>query len=92
MTAIEPIEPANSLSATQQAVLLSALIFVAIMVIGVCLVIGVGTADRPALTTSAPGITASCRLALDRARAADRSGSSAEAISAAKYMLQVCRT
>lgn len=48
MTAIDPIEPRTPMSATQQAVLLSALMFVAVMVIGVCLVIGVGATHRPA--------------------------------------------
>lgn len=90
MTAIEPIETANSLSPAQQGMLLFAVAFVAIMVVGVCLVIGVGTASPPAVA-SASEASASCRLALARARAADRKGSSAEAITAARRMLQVCR-
>lgn len=90
MTAIEPIETASSLSPAQQALLLFAVAFVAVMVIGVCLVIGVGTASRP-VVANAPKVSAPCRLALDRARAVDRNGSSAEAITAAKHMLRVCR-
>ena len=91
MTAIDQIETASPMSARRQAALLTVLVFVALMVISVCLVIGVGTASRPKLS-GAREVTAACRSALGRARAADRAGSSDDAIKAAKAMLEVCRT